>query len=523
MLDTGNPLIEYTPFSDLIDEDMHRYYPSLMHIMISMTTYVFSFTSPLQIIASLNTFIILVSITGALGFSILVKEILKISIYKSHTIKINEFGYRVGIYFILLCLLSFGILISSTFLLVKTINDGAYTEVFAMWAIFPFYIIFLIRNNWIKSGILLSVIAATHNLSLIMALAVTIAYIISLLINRKWVLLKRSTILFLTFGLLSIPSFILFYIPTIQGVADGTAGNLEAITQEVIRTLLSDVIYYSAIAVSVILVVLNYKRLSWLSIWIALYFTLMMFFPLISARVIRESAVEFSMIIGICLAYSINLIVSSGYFMKLTHQHTIFREYNFRIIIVIFVIVIVLPVYMNTQYGRLLGESNSLITYYYSDAQHNSYQYLLSSYLERHNDDSNGEKENIVLYGYSPWLKTLLYDQYNVYESLAKDYGDQLSSKDKEINENLGSIIKQPASQSSACTLKKLNIDYLYIADNLIERFYTPHQFSVFYEELNLFRFFNSTFIYLEKEFSGDHGELVQIYGVNKPNLNNSC
>jgi hypothetical protein len=523
MIDTGNPLIQYTPFPDLNDQDNNRYYPSLMHIIVAITTEAFSFTSSLQIISALNTFIILVSIAGALGFSILVKEILKISIYKSHKIKISDFGYRPGFYFILLCLLVFGMLISSTFLVSKTINDGTYPEVFAMWAIFPFYLTFLIRNSWIKSGILLSIIAATHNLSLIMALVVTIAYISSFLINRKWVLLKRSSILFLTFGVLSIPSIILFYIPTIQGVASGTAGNLEAISQEVIRTLLSDVIYYSAMAVSVILVILNYKRLSWLSIWIVSYFALMTFFPLISARIIRESAVEFSMIIGICLAFSINFVLTSGKFLKLIKNNKILRGYNLRIIIVIFAIVIVLPYYMNSQHERLLMESNSLITYYYSDAQDKSYQYLLSSYLNRHNANSNDIKENIALYGYSPWLRTLLYDQYNVYEALAKDYGDQLSMKDKEINDDLLGIIKHPASQSSACTLVKLNITHLYIADNLNQRFYTPHQYAVFYEELNLLRFFNSPFLHLENEFHGDYGELVQIYGVNKLNLNNSC
>ncbi len=523
MLDTGNPLIEYTPFPDLIDIDTHRYYPSLMHVIISMTTYALGFTSSLQIIAALNTFIILVSIAGAIGFSLLVKEILKIAIFKSHQIKINEFRFKVRIYFILLCILVFGMLISSTFLVIKTINDGTYAEVFAMWAIFPFYMIFLIRNSWIKSGILLSIIAATHNLSLIMALTVTIAYLSSFLINKRWALLKRSTILFITFGVLSIPTFILFYIPTIQGVAGGTAGNLQLILQDVIRELLSPIIYFSVIAVSVILLILDYRRLSWLSIWIVLYLVLMSFFPFLSSRVVREAPVEFSMIIGICLAYSINLILTSKYFRKIIRNSALFQGYNLRIVIVLFTIVVILPVYFNSQYGRFLSESNSLMTYFYSDAQNDSYQYLLSSYLNRHNNDSINNKENILLYGYSPWLKTLLYDQFNVYEAIAEDFGDQLSSKDKEINEGLLGIVKNPASQSSACILKKFNIDYLYIADNLFQRFYTPHQFAVFYEELNLFRFLTHPFLDLKEEFHGDYGERVQIYSVNKLSTDNYC
>jgi hypothetical protein len=383
--------------------------------------------------------------------------------------------------------------------------------------------IFLIRNSWIKSGILLSIIAATHNLSLIMVLTVTLAYLSSFLINRKWKLLKRSTILFIVFGVLSIPSFILFYIPTIQEVSSNTAGNLQLLPPEFIPESLGPVIYYSAIAVSVIFLILNYKRLSWLSVWIGLYFAIMSFFPILSIRLARESTVAFSMIIGICLAYSINLILSSENFRKFIRNRVFFRGHNLRIILVLFAIVIILPVYLNSQYGRLLLESNSFITYYYSDAQHESYGYLLSSYINRYNNDSTNIKENIIVYGYSPWLKNLLYDQYNVYEALPKDYGDQASSKDKEINEGLLSIVQDPASQSSACVLKKFNVDYLYIADNLFQRFYTVHQYTVFYEELNLLRFFTSPFLHLEKEFHGDRGERIQIYSVDVKYADNYC
>ena len=523
ILETGNPLIEYSPFSDLIDQDTSRYYPSLMHIILSITTYIFGFTSPLQIVSALNTFIILVSIAGAIGFSLLVKEILKISLFNSYRIKVNEFGFKVRIYFILLCILVFGILIFSTFLILKTINDGSYAEVFAMWTIFPFYMIFLIRNSWIKSGILLSIIGATHNLSLIMALAVTIAYLFSFLINRKWKLLKRSTILFIVFGILSIPSFIFFYIPTIQGVANNTAGNVQSLPLELIRESLTPVIYYSAMAAAGILIILNYRRLSWLSVWIGIYFAVMSFFPIISTRMARESSIAFSMIIGICLAYSINFILFSENFRKFIKRHPFLRGYNLRIMLVLFTIVIVLPVYLNSQYGRLLGESNSFVTYYYSAAQHDSYQYLLSSYINRYNNDSTNIKDDIIVYGYSPWLKTLLYDQYNVYEASSKDYGDQFSSKDREINEDLLSIVQNPASQSSACILKEFDIDYVYIADNLFHRFYTSHQYAVYYEELNLLRFFTSPFLHLEKEFHGDHGERVQIYKVNALYADNYC
>jgi hypothetical protein len=523
MLETQNPLIEYTAFPDIVDQESNRYYPSLMHILISITTYLFDFTSSLQIIAALKTFIVLVSVAGTIGFSLLVREILKVSFYNSHRIKMNEFGLKARIYFILLCILVFGLVIFSTSLLLKTINDGTYPEVFAMWAIFPFYMISLIRNRWITSGILLAIIGATHNLSLIMVLAVTIAYFSSLLINRKWRLLKRSTIFFLTFGILSIPSFILFYLPTIQSIAGDSAGSVITLTQEAIRDSLGIIIYYSAISALVILPAMNYKRLSWLSIWIGIYFALMSFSPLLNARLTRESSIAFALIIGICLAYAINLFLSSNYYRKFVTNYVFLRGQNLRIVLVLFVIVIILPIYLNNQHERLMVESNSFITYYYSDAQHESYGYLLSSYMSRHNNDSTSIKDNIIIYGYSPWLKNLLYDYYNAYEALPNDYGEQASSGDKAVNDKLLEIVQNPASQSTACTLKNLDIKYLYIADNLFERFYTLPQLAVFYEELNMLRFSSSPFMQLEKDFHGDRGELVQIYSVNRINVDNQC
>jgi hypothetical protein len=477
----------------------------------------------MQIVLVLKTFIILVSITGAVGFSLLVKEILKISMFHSYRININEFGFRSRIYFMLLCLLAFGILIFSSSLLLKTINDGTYAQMFAMWAIFPFYLLFLVRNNWVKSGILLAIIGATHNLSLIMSLAVTISYFSSFLISRKWKMLKKSLLFFITFGVLSIPSFILFYLPTIQGVAEGNTGNLELLSQDAIRLLLSPAIYYLAISVSVLLIVLSYNRLSWLSIWIAINFTLMSFLPILSARVVRESSIAFSMIIGICLAYSLNFILTSKSFRKILKKSTFVKAHDLRIIIVLVTMVIVLPLYLNTQYDKILSESNPFITYYHSDVQNEAYQYLVSLYVNGYDNNSPYIRENIILYGIDAWLKVLLYEQYNIYEALDRNAGSQLNSKDKEINDNFLAIIKNPASSSSACILKKYDISYLYIADDLPQRFYSEHQLAVFYEELNLFRFFTSPFLQSEKIFHGNDGELIQIYSVNKQFVDNYC
>ncbi len=529
MLETGDALISYTQFPISVQEN-DMYYPSFMHMILAAALAVSNQTDSPSVIYALNSFILVVSIIGSIGFSLLIKEILKTAMFKTFKINILNFGFGYFIYFNLLCVLVFGLVAFSTSLVLKTINDGTYSEVFAMWAILPFFLIFLVRHNWVKAGVLLAVIASTHNLSFLMTSSITVSYLLSLVINLDKKSLRKSIMLFISFGILALPAVLLFYLPTVQGVLNNTAGQVETISQDLIVIFLSPLLYYGAIVASVTLLVLNYRSFSWLSIWCLFYFILFSYLPLLIARVTREAGVAFSLIIGISIAYGIHFLLNSKFLSKPTKKPNlkIFKNNIFKILVVGLAVLIVLPLYYLYQYDRIEYESNQRSTFYYSDASGDSYKYLLSlneKYIEQANRTSDlNSKETIAVYGYSPWLKVVLYDQYNVFEVLPKTSGDMLSFNDKIINNHLLHVIHYPFSIESACFLDKYNIDYLYISDDLEDRFYTPYQSFVFYKKLDLFKQISlSPSFDTLKEFHGANGELLKVYGVNKDYLNNNC
>ena len=530
MIETGDPLISYTQFP-LLNHQIEMYYPSFMHILIALPLAAFNLTDSMMVIGALNFFIILVSIIGSLGFSLLVKELLKLAFFKTHKINVFHFGLKYFIYFNFLCILAFTFVILSTPLLLKTINDGTYAEVFAMWAILPFYLVFLLRQNWVKSGILLALIAAVHNLSFIMTFTITVAYLLSLLMNSDLKTLRKSARLFITFGILALPVILIFYVPTINGFLGQATGQLSLVSKETVLAYLSPFQFYGIVVASVVLLIIGYRTLSWLSLWGLFYYILIYSFPVISSRVLRESSVAFSLIIGITIAYGIHFILYSDVFRRIKNSNiSLFRNNLFRVIVVGVIITIVIPLFFSYQYERFSFESNTLITLYHSKAFSDSHDYLNAVYEKFHGNgtgtgiNSNDKKQTIAVYGYDPWLKIVLYDQFDVVDVMPKDIGDTLSVTDRQINNELSSIIYQPSNVLAGCYLNKYNIDYVYIPDVLSNRYDSEYQYNVFYKMLHLFNSVYSPFVlYPLEKFQGDNGELLQIYGVNKKYLDAIC
>jgi hypothetical protein len=521
IVETHNPLVVYTQFPSLVENNGNMFYPSFMHLLIAVPLIIFNLDSPLEIISAVSIFNVLVAFSGCIGFSLLIREILKISILETCTTDLKNKGLRFSIYFNLLSILAFGFLISSTFLLLKTVNDGTYSQVFTMWGIFPFYLIFLLRRKWIVSAILLSVIAASHNLALLMTLSVTIAYILSMFVRRDKASIKKLPILVIAFGVLFIPSFILFYMPVVQSVSEGSSGNLEIIPNDIVISFLTPLLYYGVITASVILLILNYKYFSFFSFWMLIYFYFIYLIPILSSRVLRESSIAFSLILGISIAYSIHKILYSKRFRKLLNKrNTLFRK-NINFVVLLIIVITVIPICFLNQYDRILMESNPVLSFFYSEAIGDSYKYLLDAEIEENHTQNNSKKENIAVFGYSPWLKTLLYDEFNIYEILPPDIGKQLSLNDKRINDDLLKILKNPSSRESLCMIKKYDIDIIYVSDDLPNRWYPPDKSYVYYPQLEIFDyFFDSPFIHLIESFNGIEGEEIRIYEVDKQSSN---
>jgi hypothetical protein len=157
----------------------------------------------------------------------------------------------------------------------------------------------------------------------------------------------------------------------------------------------------------------------------------------------------------------------------------------------------------------------------------NSYNYLLQIGTEHEaiTPTQNGtQKLNIATFGYTPWLKTVLYDKFNVYEVLPADWGEELSIKDKKINSEFLEILQNPASKNSSCIINKYDINYIYTSDKLADRFYSPYQLFVFYPFLDVFSQFTfSPFIYLIKTFEGNDEEHFNIYAIDRNLTKDIC
>jgi hypothetical protein len=531
IIETHNPLITYSQFPDYKGETTldtnERYYPSLMHVVLAGILISINHTSAEDIIFASSLFMIISFIIGIIGYSLLVREVLKKAILGHSKLKFSDVGKKFILYFSLLCLLSFSILIYSISPMIKTINDGTYPEIFAMWTILPFYIYALNKNHWLSAGVLLAAIGWVHHLSLVMSVVVTIAFFSSITISREFIRLRKSAKFFITFGILSLPAFFLYYLPIFYDVFTNSAGNLQfTMAMNDIIFQLTPLLFYSALYASVILLI-NYKSFLWITIWVLFDFILFTYSSLLGVRLARESSVVFGLAVGICLAYSIHFILFSEKVKRLVTKYLKFEGGELsKIVTVCFIILLILPLYYFYQSERLLNESNPLLVMYYSDALEEANGFLKSLNMEKKTNLSyiSENKDTIAIFGHNPWLKLFLYDEYNVFEVVSQDIADTLGAKDKQINNELSNAFYQSNNIESGCLFKKYEVDYIFVSDDLFGRYYTPYQFSVFYNDLSTFQKFTaSPFIKLEKNFFGENQEHVRIYSIDNNHLKEKC
>lgn len=528
IIETKNLLISYTQFpeySNTDSENVERYYPSFLHIFISFISILLDATDPEDIIKISSIFILLAFIAGIIGFSLLIIEIINNSIFGKTSIKYNQIGLENSFYIILLSSFAFTILIFSISPIIKTINDGTYAEIFAMWTLFPIYIIFLLKNKWLFSAILLSIIASTHNLSLIMSLIVSFAILIHFLVLRDFQSVKKFLLAISVFLLLSIPTIYFFYLPTLNDVLENKAGNLQfTISIPDIISQLTPLLFYSALFSSFILLT-KYKSYLWISLWIFFFFITFTYSSLLGVRTARESSVIFGLGFGICLTYLINAFLFSNLFKGLIKKSKFFRNGMItRIAVITIIMTIISPVYFVYHHEKIIAESNPLLVMYFSPAFSEMNTILKDIFYKVESNEGSQNKYNIVIFGHNPWMKLFLYNEYTVYETVSKDIGDTLGTHDRKINEELLKILYEPSALETECILDEFNIDYIFVGDDMESRYYTPYQKSVFYKDLNLFQRFNqSPFIDLHTEVSGLENENLRLYSINSSSFSNKC
>jgi hypothetical protein len=518
IIETRNPLIQYSQFSGLSEENT-GYYPSFFHIVVGIFAatvghYIDSSTSVIVVMVSL---MFVGAIIGSVGYAFAIRKIIQRS-FESKDIYLRiRANPKFHYYFILISVLAFGFLIYSSSPIVKLYNDGTYGEVFAMWMIFPYLVYFLLSNKWIISAILLATIAYTHNLSFVMALIATVSYLLSLLISNDISRFKKGLRNYLLLGaILCIPAVVAFYAPTFSLIINNDVNGAvsQSWSREQVISQLLPLLYYAGAVSTVVLLFINYKFFSWFSMWVVAYFTIFNFSYWIGARFGRELSVLYGLIIGVCVANIILLGVSK--LLKESNQNKHFsytlQSSKLTLVCMVAFVALILPLYYLYYSDRFQNDSNPLLAKYYSVSFEQANSYI-----------SENITGNILVLGHNPWLKFKVYDKNSVFESVSPDIEVFLNGRDRIINRELNRILYDPNSNEAKCIVKNYEINAIFVSDKLPGRWYTKGQESTYYNDLELFKKFNaSDYMKFSKEFHDGPVDL-RIYETNPKLINLGC
>lgn len=529
ILKTGDPLIPYTQFPGIVErslEDISKtYYPSFLHLVFSAFTKVFElFESdlPRSVISSMTSVMFVSYIIGVLGYCLLIKAIteklmtsLKYSFLYGY---LKGFTSNKNIILFLLLLLTFSIFIYSTASILKTFRDGGYGEIFSMWTILPFYLMGLLTRKFVLSGILIGVIASTHNISFVMALMVTFSYFITLLAARDFKLIKQSRIFFIVGFICSLPAIVLFYLPLFLATSSestGLAGALLTWTRADIVEQVTPILYYIGLISMCCLLLINYKATGWITGWIVIYLIPFHLNLLFLERLAREISIPLGLASGIFVSSIIFVLLNTRHFESLKvklFKNSVAKHYM-NLAIVIAACSVLIPTYYAVFDEKLWEDSDPLRIYYSSNAIEEANQFLTQTTVKQ-NPNIDTHNETILLYGINPWLKPLTFSKYRVLEVESEDLENGLGLADRILNRQFRSVIENPNSNESIEILNKYNVRYLYFSDILPDRWYTDEQRKIGDKFSYFATYYNGRIYNLNKQITGDQGELIEIYSV---------
>ena len=529
ILDTGDPLITYSAFPSLV-ENSSSYYPSLMHLIQSAIVKTISFSLYPQgdvtlVIEVIKAFMLGVSLAGTVGFALVIRTLLEKGI-KIRYYEQSLSSKRYQIILLSVCILAFSILIFSLSPIVKTYNDGTYAQITAMWLFFPYYLYFLINRHWIVSGLLLGVISSTHNLGFIMSLSATLPYIISLLVQRIRGLKLDLVKFVITFIAVALPSLILFHIPSVLYVLNGEAA--ESVytpwSQQIIIQQITPGLYYAGVFAIALCLILNYKAWGWIAGWSLIYLVVFSLSSTLGERFARELSVTFGLAVGICVAYLSSMFILSGLaWIKQPNVNLKGKLISSRKTIISVTLLGSMTLIPYAYFhDRIQGESNPIIVKYFTEAFEKSNLFLSTGSNNISIKPLLNEERVIALFGDNPWLKVSTYGKFDVL-SVSQDVPGSLGEGDRQINSELNRLLLRPMENETACIVKKYNVGYLYISDQINGRWYHP-QSENYYREMSLLSddYFMPLFD-LRANFSSSNGEHLRIFSPRIERVNHIC
>jgi hypothetical protein len=531
ILDTGNPLVIYSQFPTII-RNFTNFYPSFFHLTVASISQTVGFnqgseTNPTLLLEVEKSFMLAVSLAGTAGYAIFIRSLLNASI--ADKIRTNSGLLATNSHYRLLHLiisaLAFSLFIFSVTPVNHTYSDGTYGQVFAMWLLFPYYMYSLVNGHWKLSGILLAAIASSHNLAIIMSLAATLPYLVSLALHRAKNLRKNILKFALTFFICAIPAFIFFYLTPLvtlltAGVTEETPAGLT--TPHSMATVIQEIkpgLYYLGITCVFLLLVLSYRTFGWIAGWVSIYFVVFGISTLIGERFGRELGVVFGIVIAITVGYGLLTLVALG-----RKQKTPLRSLDSesirvtlpKLIIVVIFSVSIVPLWYYYFHDRL--QPNPLTVKYFTETIDESNKFFIA------NASSDQNRGVIVVLGANPWLKVITFGKFDVLEVQPSTIEATTSGGDRRINQELNEIFLSADASNTACILKKYKVDFVYVSThNLPGRFYTPEQIDAD-RQLEVFQTVDSSrFLVLEEEYMGKNKEHIRIFSVDNDNVNASC
>lgn len=421
------PVAQFYP-----DNPGSGYYPLFPAVIIAILHLI----TRIDIIEIFKFFMFFTFIGGQIGYALL-------------SIKIANNNLNKGLFIYLV--ISF-----STALLIKTLRDGSYGEIFAFWFLLPLFLYCLLGRRLIWSALLLAFIFASNIPATFGISILVLAFLLFYLVGREWSKVKFTLKVVLVAAVVASP--VLYYTYFLMAIRT-TQGNLEAYPISVLHigNAFPYIPLFAIASICMVVILIFYQQYRWIALWTALY-VLIIISPFLSGlyeRFLREMTVPLSLAIGIVFYDGTKLVAKKMRNFSLCG--TFKSETQLRIVLLLLAAIVIISIGITP----LSKEANPVVTDYFTQMKLEAYQWL--------NDETAGQEVGVVTIStMDPWAK--VYVNSRIWEVLSPSLSSRsLSAHDKAINDDLVQGLLFP---SQIDNLLKRNIAYIILSAPMPDRWY---------------------------------------------------
>jgi len=463
----------------LINDYSFGYYPPFLHIFFS-GLHLLTQTS---IIDLMRFFMFFIFLFGEVNYMFLSKKLA------------NKNSIRG--------LLIYSILAFNTAPIIKTLRDGCYGEIFAMWFLFPLFISSLLSRRSLWSILIFVVIVWSNNLSTIMVGALLLSFILSHMINREWQNLRFILKVIIAVIILAAPALYYFYLPKIINTLQFGEGSQRILAFSEYSIHLTELTLYTGL-ISLLVTMLLYRRFRWLPLWFGLYI-LLANLSFSSSRVVREMTVPLSLSIGVFLCNFVktfmNKIAINATSIKRSIEDFLLKSKKVQIGLLALLVII----FANNGIALIASEAEPVILDYGTSLKVDAYQWL-------HNKSMANGKGVIIIKNLDPWAK--VYVNSKVYEIYPPSISEWLSLTDRSINNELAYSLLNPFNSNAIEMFCKYDISYIILSTPLQGRWYPDGVINFANTLLNIK--YESTPLCELIYYQATHDEMIKIYEIHR-------